>query len=82
MSWESLLSASWWEGTQAGAQGVFYGCLPLLFSPPQQQCLDSPAGPALEDLFEDQSCTNFMEQSSDFPQALVTHLHGRDKGLS
>ena len=47
MHWEALLSASWQASVLAVAQGVFYGGLPLLFSPPQHWCLVSPVGPAL-----------------------------------
>ena len=38
------LSAIWWASVHTGAQGVFYGGLPLLLSPSQQWRLASPAG--------------------------------------
>ena len=41
------LSASCWASELTVVQGVFYGGLPLLLSPPQHWCLVSPSDPAL-----------------------------------
>ena len=42
MYWEALLSASWWASVLTGAQGVFYGRLLLLLSPPHSPPLFPP----------------------------------------
>ena len=44
MHWEALLSASWQASSLVGVQGVFYGSLPLLLSPPKHWHLVSPVG--------------------------------------